>query len=137
MTSKKEESGFCLRMVSRTEELTWCACAPARDREPPKILRITTCGRMALGSTRRSNGRHGDEGELISATSEGFEGGTQVLWNRAVTSHGGGASAACVVAFILEGEAVALGDGTALSFDGTEVKQVAGGGLSKEEDPTA
>ena len=47
MTLKNDWPGFWRNWVSITEVLTSCALAPSIEREPPKILRITTCLRMA------------------------------------------------------------------------------------------
>ncbi|MBI2623106.1 MAG: hypothetical protein HYW65_00830 [Candidatus Liptonbacteria bacterium] len=118
----------------------WMDCAVGKTKNGNPRLDAGACNPAAaiveVAGRSIGKGRHGRDGATITARETGFEGGTQVLWNRTVFSHGGGAAASCVVAFILEGESVPLSDGTALSFNGSAVERVAGGGLAPGEDPT-
>lgn len=96
--------------------------------QPDKPAALVTCSGGAM-----SHGRHGWDGSLVG-TREG--GGAITLWDRTVYSSGGGLANSCIVAWIPQGETLALDSGKGLFFDGSSVKEIAGAGIPTSEDPS-
>jgi len=83
-----------------------------------------------------SHGRHGWDGGAVGADETRAVGNARVLWDKYVSSRGGGLNAERMVVWLPKGSVLPLSNGKGLTFDGEKVAEVAGAGLATEDDPS-
>ena len=104
--------------------------------EPVSKDQAQSAALYTMVSSAHSHGRHGWSGDVVGTKKELLAPEVNVLWDRWTSSSGGGVNAQRIVAWIPKGSILPLDNGKGIVFNGEEILEVVGAGLSPEDDPT-